>query len=150
MQDLRRIEDIAIEEGVPFLYLVAASPEWEHYEKAKCPKPIREWLAVHLPTAEIEPVRIDRRYACEWEKGATPSFQTSDELPAPIFRLRLTDEQALAFDTVWGDPARQPADGKDDFFFITLQLLDVRRFAEFDELRSSTVTSSEADEMARQ
>lgn len=147
MQDLRSIEEIAAEEKVPFLYLVAASRKWRFHEKAKCPKPILDWLMAHFPDAGIEPVSIDRRYACEWEKGVTPSFRTSDNLPKPIFRLCLTDAQAQAFDAAWSDPARQPADGKDDFFFITFQFLYVPGPAELDKLPSSMAAGGEVNEM---
>lgn len=121
MQSLRSIEDITIQDKVPIHYLVAAFPEWEFYDAANCPQPILDWLAVEYPNINVEQVRLDGRYWRLLNDDAAVPFLSNDELPTPIFRLDLTDEQAQAFDVAWSDPARQPAGGKVDFLFITVQ-----------------------------
>jgi hypothetical protein len=51
---LRTLEQVFQQDGERPIYVVAALPEWEHYDSDECPTPIRDWVLLHYPDVVIE------------------------------------------------------------------------------------------------
>lgn len=100
------------------IYAIAVCPSWRHWQETECPRPIMGMLNSKYPDVSIERVS-------GW-KGkvnfAPDSENTIDlaDLPQPVFRLGLSDNQAEAFDKDLEALSAETGNAREDFLFLTI------------------------------
>jgi hypothetical protein len=117
MKFLRTLEDVAKQDEERPIYLVAALPEWEHYDPDDCPAPIRAWVQQHYPDVVIEQLVADFESAYVLGDDSDIPDELLNEL-TPVFRLGFSAEQAKHFRLAWSSPPLEATGSPTNIYFL--------------------------------
>ena len=100
------------------IYAIAVCPSWRHWHATECPRPISDMMAQTYPNVSIERVS-------GWQGGVVFAPDSEDtfelvDLPQPVFRLGLSENQAEAFDKDLTALSAETGNAGDDFYFLTI------------------------------
>lgn len=118
---LRTVEQVFRQDNERFICVVAALPEWEHYDAKECPAPIRAWLRETYPDVVIEELSADYDYSAAWSCDDC-DLSNGLQFPAPIFRIGFNRQQAEHFQQAWRTVPLGSPDIPKDFYFVTHEL----------------------------
>ena len=113
---LRTLEQVVREDGEHPVYVVAALPEWAHYDPDECPAPIREWVEQSYPDAVVEQLS-----GFKLEYGFGDDSDNPGELLnelIPMFRLGFNADQAAHFQQAWSTPPLDTPESPSSFYFV--------------------------------
>jgi len=98
-------------------YAIAVCPNWKHWHATKLPLPIRE-LMIRYPGVAIE--RVSGWKGIVWKEDGEDELFDPHDIPQPVFRLGLSDDQAEAFKQDLKALSRETGEVVDDFIFLTI------------------------------
>jgi len=143
MKTLRTYEQVAQEDPLTPVYVIAACPEWPHYDSKECPAVIRAWIEQHYPEVVIEPLSGLSFHKTVSTKQEYPHGFLLCHLPRPLFRIGFSEEQADHFFRAWSSPPLDTPEAPRDFYWLTNERAEDFRIS--DEIDFTVYIDSDPD-----
>lgn len=100
------------------IYAIAVCSNWKHWHATKVPLPIEDLVNRTYAGVAIE--RVSGWKGIVWRDVGEDESVDPHDLPQPVFRLGLSDDQAVTFKQDLEALSRETGDIVDDFYFLII------------------------------